>query len=142
MAQDLVQETYKEAWSSFSTYRSGSNCKAWLFRIFFRVASRMHRQETERRQLDLEQAPSGLLSVSGPHRRFEDKEIILSILEALPERYRSILILADAEEMSYREISDLLGIPLGTVMSRLNRGRALFREKFLRQAGDLGVETA
>ena len=130
LAQDLVQETFAEAWRSFHNYQPSSNCKAWLFKIFFRTAKRCQDREAGIRPVPLEDLPEQKLAEVS---RFEEQvkqRIVLEILESLPKHYTTVLSLADVEGFSYREISDLLGLPIGTVMSRLNRARTLFREKF------------
>lgn len=130
LAQDLVQETYKEAWRSYDGYQAGTDCKAWLFRIYFRVVGRRRRLDRVQSQVSLDSVPEERLAVApGVEQSFEGSRI-LRILGGIPEHYRSILILADVEGLAYREIARLLDLPLGTVMSRLNRARALFREKF------------
>ena len=127
LAEDIVQETYKEAWRSFARYQPGSNCKAWLFTILFRVIKR-HRRPTPV-QIDLDEAPAAALSQPPGIEEKLVSESVLRTALSLPEHYRLVLILADVESLSYREIADTLGIPIGTVMSRLNRARDLFRQK-------------
>lgn len=135
LAQDLVQETFKEAWKSFSTFEKGTNCRAWLFKIFFRVSGRYRSRAKKFQQVDLETLSESRLSVGPKHEDRIDLETVLTILETLPKKYRTVLVLADIEELSYRKISRSLEIPIGTVMSRLNRARSIFREKFQSKAG-------
>lgn len=132
-AQDIVQETYKEAWRSFDRFHTGTNCKAWLFTILFRVERRHSRRELARRTIALDQVPERQLASRPDFDLRVDHDGVLSLLETLPEHYRIVLVLADVESLSYREVARTLAIPIGTVMSRLNRGRALLREKL---AGD------
>lgn len=133
--EDLVQETYKEAWRSFGTFDEGTDCKAWLFRIFFRVRARHLKKRRQIEWVGVEEAPERYLTTASNEDRQLDRARVLAVLESLPERYRTVLILADAEQFTYKEISATLEVPIGTVMSRLNRGRRLFREKFLRGRG-------
>ncbi len=130
MARDLVQETYKEAWRSFDGYQAGSDCKAWLFRIYYRVVGRRRKLERVQHHVDLDSLPEERLSVPAEAERRLEGAPVIQVLEGMPEHYRSILVLADVESLSYREIARLLDLPLGTVMSRLNRARTLFRERF------------
>jgi len=126
-AEDAVQETYLQAWKSFDRFTPGTNCRAWMFRILFHVISH-HRRKwfsrfvfTERE--DLEQTTVYTEPIS------EDltDEDVLAAFRKVPERYAQVVMLADVQEFSYKEIQDILGIPIGTVMSRLSRGRQLLR---------------
>jgi DNA-directed RNA polymerase specialized sigma24 family protein len=104
LAQDLVQETYKEAWKSFN-------------RRYLRV--------------QLEDLPERrLVAVSTAEDDIRRTEI-LDLVSGIPEKYRTVLLLADVEGLSYKEVAETLEIPLGTVMSRLNRARNILRERFL-----------
>jgi RNA polymerase sigma-70 factor (ECF subfamily) len=137
LAQDLVQETYKEAWKSFGNFEPGTNCKAWLFRIFFRVSNRQIRVEQRINMIALEDIPDRKLAVSPEIEEEVERSTILEVLETMPEHYRSVMVLADIEEMSYKEVSDSLGLPVGTVMSRLSRARSFFRERYLARVESL-----
>jgi RNA polymerase sigma-70 factor, ECF subfamily len=138
-AEDLVQETYLRAWRSLHTYRPGTNPKAWLFRILhnahidrFRASSRTVPTVDELEGQDpafvVHETPETLV-MSG----LVDAEIRKALME-IPEVFRACLILADLEGFSYQEIADILGIPRGTVMSRLFRGRRAMR-RLLTQYG-------
>jgi len=132
-----VQETYKEAWKSFKNYQPGTNCKAWLFKILLHVTQ--HHSRKNRRYLDvhLEDVPERkLFVVSNAEERIEREEI-LEMVNRIPPNYRTVLVMADVESLSYKEIAETLEIPIGTVMSRLNRARGLFRERFLGQLGNI-----
>ncbi len=131
-AEDLVQETYLRAWRSLHTYRPGTNPKAWLFRILqnahidrYRAATRTVQTVDEMEGQDpafvVHETPESVV-LSG----VMDAEIKQALM-ALPEVFRSCLILADLEGFSYQEIADILSIPRGTVMSRLFRGRRAMR---------------
>ena len=140
LAQDLVQETYKEAWKSFRNYQPGTNCKAWLFKILMRVTQHDSRKNRRYLSVQLEDVPERkLFVVSNAEERIEREEI-LEIVSRIPENYRTVLLMADVESLSYKEIAEALEIPIGTVMSRLNRARSLLRERFLDQLGN--VQTA
>lgn len=132
VAEDLVQDTYREAWISFACYEPGSNCKAWLYRILFRQWGKQCRQSRPFREIDVAEVPEYHVAFEpGFDKVLEGKEI-LEIAGTLPKDYQTILVLADVEGFSYREISELLEIPIGTVMSRLNRSRSLLRRKLSR----------
>ncbi|MFQ5740478.1 MAG: sigma-70 family RNA polymerase sigma factor [Acidobacteriota bacterium] len=128
VAEDFVQETFKEAWVSFHTYQPGSNCKAWLFRILFRVRGRHLSSRNKLKWVPLEDVPEKRLAVTDFRQRVEAR-LVLKILHTLPRHYQVVLVLADVENLSYREIAQTLGVPIGTVMSRLNRARKFFRSK-------------
>jgi RNA polymerase sigma-70 factor, ECF subfamily len=127
-AEDLVQEAYLEAWKSFQRFESGTNCRAWLFKILFHVIHH-HRRKwfrfkfTSEDEAMLEQT----LVYEPPIAQDITDEDVLAALDKVPQSYREILLLADVQEFSYREVADTLNIPIGTVMSRLSRGRATLR---------------
>ena len=128
LARELVQETFKEALGSFHTYRRGTNCKAWLFRIFYRSRSRYFKSQHRAQWTPLDETPEMELAVTGFHDAV-DARIALEVIHSLPEHYQTVMVLADIEQLSYREVAQALEIPIGTVMSRLNRARGLVREK-------------
>ncbi len=142
-AEDLVQETYLRAWRSLHTYRPGTNPKAWLFRILhnahidrFRASSRTVPTVDELEGQDpafvVHETPETLV-MSG----LVDAEVRKALME-IPEVFRACLILADLEGFSYQEIADILGIPRGTVMSRLFRGRRAMRRLLTQYGRDHG----
>jgi RNA polymerase sigma-70 factor (ECF subfamily) len=128
-AEDVVQETYLQAWKSFDRFELGTNCRAWLFKILFHVIQH-HRRKSFRLKLTdegdeiLEQA----LIYEQPVPQDLTDEDVLAAFEKLPEQYREVVLLSDVYDFKYREIQEALGIPQGTVMSRLSRGRQLLRE--------------
>ena len=134
LAEDLVQETYQQAWKSFQGYTPGTDCKAWLFRILFRLRNKQLRQARWWKPVDIDEVPEGLLAVQPDFRHTIENEEVLRILQSLPEHYQMVLVLADIEEFRYREIARMLNLPIGTIMSRLNRARSLFREKYLEES--------
>jgi len=128
-AEDVVQETYLQAWKSFHRFQSGTNMRAWLFKILFHVAAH-HRRKLYRFKLtDFEETnlAETLTYEATPLARLSDKEV-LNAFEQIPQHYRAVVILADVQEFAYKEIAEILQIPIGTVMSRLNRGRKTLRE--------------
>ncbi len=131
LAEDLVQETYKEAWGSFDRYTPGTDCKAWLFRIFFRVWQKHLRQVYRFSSVDVEEfSEDRLVQAPDAQQRMEGEDV-MTLLRSLPSHYQEVLVLADVEEFRYQEIAQMLELPIGTVMSRLNRARSLFRTKFV-----------
>jgi RNA polymerase sigma-70 factor (ECF subfamily) len=134
LAEDLVQETYQQAWKSFQGYTSGTDCKAWLFRILFRLRNKQLRQARWWKPVDIDEVPEWRLAVQPDFQKNIEDEEVLRILQSLPVHYQTVLVLADIEEFRYREIARMLKLPMGTVMSRLNRARSLFREKFLEES--------
>ncbi len=127
-AEDLVQEAYLEAWKSFRRFEPGTNCRAWLFKILFHVIHH-HRRKwfrfkfTHEDEALLEQ----ILVYEPPMPQHITDEDMLAALDKVPQSYREVLLLADVQEFSYKEVADTLNIPIGTVMSRLSRGRANLR---------------
>ncbi len=127
-AEDLVQETYAQAWQAFSRYESGTNCRAWLCKIMF--YKRLHRTRANSRYLPLGENEFNSFradSVREPLAGDFMSRKIAGALESLPENFRRVVWLCDVEDFTYREVSENLQIPIGTVMSRLHRGRALLR---------------
>ena len=138
-ADDLVQETCVKALRAFDTFEEGSNCKAWLFRIMKNTF--INRLRVMHREIGLEDvgepALGNGLQDPSPLARGPEAAIILtaagdqirSALAAVPEDFRTVVVLADVEGLSYKEIADVAAIPIGTVMSRLFRGRRLLRDR-------------
>lgn len=137
-AEDLVQEVYLRAWRSFHTF-DGGNCRAWLYKILtncvhdYRSRGRKARAAFESEEiLERQEAPP-------PVPESLEDEQILAALDELPESYRDVVLLADVQEFSYKEIAAMLDIRMGTVMSRLSRGRAVLRERLAGQAAAYGI---
>jgi len=129
-ADDLVQETYLRAWRSFNKFEVGTNCRAWLFRIFFYVRSEYRRSQARQPlvfSLDYVKE-SALPSDTNTSLDVSLEEINLAFKE-LPEPFRIAILLSDVEGLRYREIAEVLNVPVGTVMSRLSRGRRMLRER-------------
>ena len=137
-AEDLVQETYLKAYRAFGSFQEGTNLKAWLYRILtntFINSYRARRRRPEQAELDdvedlyLYRRLGGLEAVSAG--RSAEEEVlehftegeVKAAVESLPEQFRMAVLLADVEGFSYKEIAEILDVPIGTVMSRLHRGR-------------------
>ena len=133
-AEDLVQETYTKALRGFSSFQLGTNFRAWMYRILRNtfLTSRTGLRATMTVPLEPEEDSIELaIEWETPEGALIDRsnwQLIQSAIEELPLHYREILLLCDLEEMSYREISETLSIPLGTVMSRLSRARNALAE--------------
>jgi RNA polymerase sigma-70 factor (ECF subfamily) len=132
-AEDLVQETYAKALKGFSSFRPGTNFRAWIYRILRNafLTSRTGLKATATVPLELESEKKGLPVVSETPESIllqrSDGQFVRQALEQLPLAYRETLLLCEVEEMSYQEISVTLAIPMGTVMSRLSRARKALR---------------
>jgi RNA polymerase sigma factor (sigma-70 family) len=128
-AEDVIQEVYLQAWISFAAYTPGTNCRAWLFKILF---YKLKQQALHRltRQVCLDELPADCEPAISPQPDVlnEDREAIRQALQQVNAPFRTVVTLALIEEFSYREIAAYLNIPIGTVMSRLSRGRALIKE--------------
>lgn len=128
-AEDLVQETFAQALNSFERYESGTNCRAWLCKIMFYKRVQWIRRNARYRALgaDETQIVSPLLTVLPGE--FMSKKMSLA-LSAMPEKFSRVVWLSEVEEFTYREIAERLDVPMGTVMSRLHRGRQMLRVNF------------
>jgi RNA polymerase sigma-70 factor, ECF subfamily len=135
-AEDLVQETYLRAYRSYDTFTAGTNLRAWLFRILTNAHINRYRAQKRRpEEAELDDVEDLYLykrlgDVHGLGRSAEDELMdlfsegeVLAAIDALPEVYRLAVLLADVEGFAYKEIAQILDIPIGTVMSRLHRGR-------------------
>jgi RNA polymerase sigma-70 factor (ECF subfamily) len=137
-AEDLVQETFLKAYRAYGTFEEGTNLKAWLYRILTNTFINNYRRDTRRPQETdlgeledlylfrrLARETSATSSTSAEDQLLEGlvEEDIKQAIESLPENFRMVVLLADLEGFSYKEIADILDIPIGTVMSRLHRGR-------------------
>ena len=125
-AEDIVQDTYLRAWKAFSSFTPGTNCRAWLYKILFREISHHRRNWFNRFQFCGPEALK-LLVYKAPQSEDLTDERILSALRKLPARFAEVLLLADVHDFTYKEIEETLNIRIGTVMSRLSRGRSLLR---------------
>ncbi len=143
-AQDLVQDVFAQAWKSFDRYEPGTNCRAWLYRILINKARHYLRARYTRKVIPLSEGSGGVPEVSGGlvpvPERISDREV-LNALDRLSAEHREIVLLADVQEFSYKEIAEILEVPVGTVMSRLSRGRAVLREALAEYAREYGINT-
>jgi RNA polymerase sigma-70 factor (ECF subfamily) len=127
-AEDLVQETLMEALGSFHRFVLGTNCHAWLVSILY------HRNSKRRRSAnrlilvsDSDERIAETVVFKAPTPQNVTDEEVLAALKRLPRNFQEVVILADIEEMSYKEIAAAMNVPIGTVMSRISRGRKLLR---------------
>jgi RNA polymerase sigma-70 factor (ECF subfamily) len=150
-AEDLVQETYLRAYRGFGGFKEGTNLKAWLYKILTNTFINQYRARKRRpEQVDLDDTEDfylfrrlgGLEAVDAA--RTPETEVLDSIpdaevkqaLESLPEQFRMAVILCDIEGFSYKEIAEILDVPIGTVMSRIHRGRKLLQKRLWDFAGE------
>jgi RNA polymerase sigma-70 factor (ECF subfamily) len=127
-AEDLVQETLLRAYRAFDSYRPGTNIRAWLFTILHRLRTdALRRRGRSPQTVELVGDGPG---VAPTHEAAltSGREDVVRALAAVPESFRVAVVLRDVEDFSYAEIAGILGVPAGTVMSRIHRGRALLRE--------------
>lgn len=142
-AEDLVQETVVQALNAFHGFRLGTNCRAWLTTIMYHLNAKRLKKSGRMRMVD---DPEEKLVENIPFepqlpQNITDDEV-LEALRNMPENFRQAVVLSDIEEFSYKEIASILGIPLGTVMSRLFRGRKLLRQVLAGYARKYGYKTA
>jgi RNA polymerase sigma-70 factor (ECF subfamily) len=134
-AEDLVQETYLRAWRSFDQFQTGTNIRAWLFRILFNAFYAQGRQISAAPILLSLDAPG---VEPGPSRpaglSFADAAEVAGALDALSAEHRTVIILAVIEGFTCREMAEILSLPIGTVMSRLSRGRQAMRDRLVAAA--------
>jgi RNA polymerase sigma-70 factor, ECF subfamily len=140
-AEDLVQETYLKALRSFTSFQPGTNFRAWMFRIlrnnFLSSCSKLERRmtvpmdsEEDEPELGVDRETPETILMNRFH-----SQLVQRAIDDLPVHYREALLLCEVEEMSYQEISEILTIPMGTVMSRLARARKAVRESLLSAPG-------
>jgi RNA polymerase sigma-70 factor (ECF subfamily) len=140
-AEDLVQETYLKAVRNFASFQSGTNFRAWIFRIlrnnFLSSCSKLERRMTVAMDSE-EDGPELAVDTETPETILMNRlnsQLVKRAIDDLPVHYRETLLLCEVEEMSYQEIAEILTIPIGTVMSRLARARKAVRESLLSTAG-------
>lgn len=151
-AQDLVQETFAKAFASFGTFAEGTNLKAWLYRImtnsYINVYRKRQREpylgavdELEDWQLGGAESTTAMSSRSAEAEAIDRTPagIVTEALNGLPEDFRMVVYLADVEGFSYQEIAEIVERPIGTVMSRLHRGRAKLRQVLGEYAREQGI---
>ncbi len=151
-AEDLVQDTFLRGYRSFHTFDEGTNLRAWLFRVMTNAYINSYRAKQRRvQEVDLGETPDlylyqGVQRLDPSTRSAEDTlfdlftdDEVKAALEALPDNFRLPVLLADVEGFSYQEIADTLQIPIGTVMSRLHRGRKAMYKRLHDFAVDRGL---
>jgi RNA polymerase sigma-70 factor (ECF subfamily) len=138
-AEDAVQEAYLQALRSYHRFAPGTNCRAWLFRILFHVISHQRRKWFGRFvHSDREVLEQSAVYVAPVPEELTDDDMIAAFRK-LPPRFAEVVMLCDVQEFSYKEIQEALGIPIGTVMSRLSRGRQLLRSELANCAARAGI---
>lgn len=151
-AEDLVQDAYVKAYRFYDRFEPGTNMKAWLYRILTNTFINKYRRRTRERNVlegnnarpvgDGVMSRAAMRSLTDPvaeaQRRLISEEIQVA-LDSLPEDYRVMILLADVEELSYKEIAEIVGCPIGTVMSRLHRARKQLQGRLHDQAVALGI---
>jgi RNA polymerase sigma-70 factor (ECF subfamily) len=149
-AEDLVQETYLKAYRAYGGFEVGTNLKAWLYRILTNTFINTYRAKKRRPEADVEDVEDlylyhRLVGYGGSNlgRSAEDEvlsrftdEAVKTAIESLPESFRMTVLLADVEGFSYKEIAGIMDVPVGTVMSRLHRGRGALQKAL----HDFGLE--
>jgi len=153
-AEDLVQETYMKAWRAYDSYEEGTNLRAWLFRImtntYINKYNAKMRRPTETELDDVEELylyrRLGTIDQSRMSASAEDQMMELftddevkNAIEELPEAFRMPLLLSDVDGFSYKEIAEMLDVPVGTVMSRLHRGRKAMQKRLYEFAKERGL---
>jgi RNA polymerase sigma-70 factor (ECF subfamily) len=151
-AEDLVQDAFLKAYRSYDRFEPGTNLRAWLLRVLTNTFINKYRRNTrERKALDAHEAEpvgDGVMSraamraltdpVAEAMRPLLAKEI-QNALDELSEEHRLMIVLADIEELSYKEISEIVGCPIGTVMSRLHRARKQMQQRLIQTALHMGI---
>lgn len=149
-AEDLVQDTFVKALRFSDRFAAGSNLKAWLYTILLNTW-RNRRRDAARNVVDVdtarveaaEAAPDGPAALETPEQillRASVREDLQAALDELPEVFREAVWLRDVEEFTYAEIAEMLGIPIGTVMSRISRGRRMLFDRLNTAPGHVGAE--
>ncbi|RMF88962.1 MAG: sigma-70 family RNA polymerase sigma factor [Nitrospinota bacterium] len=145
-AEDMVQETYVKAYKAFDQLKDRSRCKAWLLKIAINIYRDWYRKMMREPMHISFDGSAPLLQLLGNHRENPERlvvdktmgEEVQLALDELPPEFKIVILLADVEELSYREIAEILDCPIGTVMSRIHRGRKLLRSSLCEYARRFG----
>jgi len=153
-AEDLVQETFLKGWRAFDSYQQGTNLRAWLFRIMTNTfINKYNSQQRRPQETELDEVEElflfrrmGAFDQSKMSQSAEDQMLELftddevkNAIEELPETFRIPVLLSDVEGFSYKEIAEMLEVPIGTVMSRLHRGRKAMQKMLYEYAKERGL---
>jgi RNA polymerase sigma-70 factor (ECF subfamily) len=153
-AEDLVQETFVKAWRSFATFQEGTNLRAWLFRIMTNTfINKYNAQQRRPQETELDEVEElflfrriGAFDQSKMNQSAEDQLLefftddeVKNAIEELPEMFRLPVLLSDVDGFSYKEIAEMLDVPIGTVMSRLHRGRKMMQKLLYNYAKERGL---
>lgn len=148
-AEDLVQDTIVKAYRFFSSYEKGTNAKAWMFRILKNSFINNYRKTSKKpSQVDYDEVSSYYESIRAERTQTSDLESLMfremmdddlsNALTRLPEDFRTVVMLCDVEGYTYEEIANMLDVPIGTIRSRLHRGRNLLKTELLEYAKKRG----
>jgi RNA polymerase sigma-70 factor, ECF subfamily len=153
-AEDLVQETYLKAYRAFASFEQGTNLKAWLYRILTNTYINTYRAKKRRPEIaDVEDVEDLYLyrrlsgdQATGLGRSAEDEALdrftdtdVKAAIESLPDTFRMAVLLADVEGFSYKEIAEITDVPIGTVMSRIHRGRKALQKALIDRGSTRGL---
>lgn len=148
-AEDLVQDTIVKAYRFFSSYEKGTNAKAWLFRILKNSYINNYRKRSKKPQeVDYDEVATFYETIRAERTETSDLEDkmfrelidddISKALDEIPEDFRTVVLLCDVEDFTYEEIANMLDVPIGTIRSRLHRGRNLLKAQLMEYAGKRG----
>lgn len=139
-AEDLVQDTFTQALQSFHRYEQGTNCRAWLIRVMIHINSNRRRAKARLKLVsETDERIAEMVAFDPPTPQGLTEEEVLEALRGLPSQFGEVVLLADVEDMTYKEIAKALDLPVGTVMSRLHRGRKLMRAALASYAKSRGI---
>ena len=135
-----MQDVYLQAWKSFDKFEPGTNCRAWLYQILFHT---VHHYRRKWMNIRMVKESEGILETAAaadpPVPEHVTDQALLAALDQVPQDFRSVVLLVDVEEFSYKDAAGILGVPVGTVMSRLSRGRKMLRERLAGVARSYGI---
>lgn len=150
-ADDLVQETFLRAYRSWHTYEAGTQCRSWLFTIcrnqFLKTVGRRSRREVPTSEIDADVESLAATAVfsavqnADPEKEFFDSFVdsdVLAAVDRLPDPFREAVVLSDLEGMGYPQVAEVLDVPVGTVKSRIFRGRRILQEELYEYALEMG----